>query len=244
MSIKLMNPLVRLVARNPAQVRAFATQLGDAPTRPRVKKDTSLKIEKDPKLKKLKAVAVPPVQRATKQPPKGGVSAYTLFIKNYASERKAAGERFALTDAIEAYKKMPEEEKAKLLEQVPNVLAERKKLYDAFVNNMSPAEIAAENKVRAGLRKTALAKGKSVSSKLKKIKDPNAPTAPLSAWMRFLQERRSSGAYEDLPMIEITKRASTEWRELSDEARAKYSEEAAKGYEAYKKAKDAYYGQQ
>jgi hypothetical protein len=239
MSFKMMTPFVRMATTTRLTSRAFATQLTGAPTRPRAKKDAGLKIDKDPKVKKAA-----PALRATKQPPKGGISAYTLFIQNFAAQRKAEGERFVFTDAAEAYKQLPESEKSKLLEQVPNALAERKKLYDEFVSNMSASEIAAENKVRAGLRKKALAQGKTIPNKLKNIKDPNAPTAPLSAWMRFLKDRRESGAYEDLPMLEVTKRAAIDWRELSDDARAKYSEAAAKGYEEYKRAKDAYLGKQ
>lgn len=170
------------------------------------------------------------------------VSAYTLFIQNFAAERKKAGEKFLLQNATEAYKALPESEKSKLLEQLPELIAQRRAIYNEFISKLSPSEIATENKTRAALRKSRIAAGKSVKN-LGPIVDPNAPTRPLGAYFRFAQEMRNDFEYEGMTLTEQAKALGQKWKTLSDSEKSRFTERAQKEQQEYLAKKKQYYGE-
>ncbi|XP_056133752.1 SWI/SNF-related matrix-associated actin-dependent regulator of chromatin subfamily E member 1-related isoform X2 [Lampris incognitus] len=76
---------------------------------------------------------------------------------------------------------------------------------------------------REGPKKRGWPKGK----KRKKVL-PNGPKAPVTGYVRFLNERREQmrAQYPDLPFPEITKRLGAEWSRLAPNDKQRYLDEA------------------
>lgn len=195
------------------------------------------------KPRKTAAVVKPPSAPKALKAPKGTakLSAYTLFIQNFAAERKKSGESFLLRDAGKAYKALPDSEKSKLLEQIPELISQRKAIYDEFIKKLSPAEILAENKTRAALRKTRIAAGKTIKN-LSPIVDPNAPKKPLGSFFLYYAGVRGDSEFAGMSMVEQSKAIGEKWKSLGEAEKSKYVEQAQQEKEQYKKKYDEYYG--
>lgn len=78
--------------------------------------------------------------------------------------------------------------------------------------------------------------------KTKKVKDPNKPKRPLTAFMRYSSSRRSKIRQKQpqSSMIEISKIIGEEWRSLAESDKRPFHDAAAKDHEEYKIAKAAY----
>ena len=189
------------------------------------------------KKKVTKPLAKP---KPIKTPKSGSISAYNLFIQKFAEERKAAGEKYLLANARDAYNELPESEKSKLIEQIPELIKQRRTVYNEFIATLSPAEIKAENKTRKALRKERIAAGKSVTN-LGPIKDPNAPTYPSTAFFLFMRDHRTDGEYATMPITESARALGHRWKELSDEDKAPYQERAKQEREEYERRVKEYY---
>ena len=80
------------------------------------------------------------------------------------------------------------------------------------------------------------AKGSSSAKKRRKLlKDANAPRAPLTGYVRFLNDHRDKvrGENPDLPFHEITKILGQQWSNLPQEKKQQYLDEAEKDKERY-----------
>lgn len=88
-------------------------------------------------------------------------------------------------------------------------------------------------------------KNKATNEKKRKrtLKDENAPKLPISAYVRFLNERREQIRNDNagLSYLEITKMLSAEWKEMEAQDKEVYSIEAEKEKEQYQKDLDAYH---
>ncbi|CAB4011436.1 Hypothetical predicted protein [Paramuricea clavata] len=71
----------------------------------------------------------------------------------------------------------------------------------------------------------------------KSLKDSNAPKAPLTGYVRFLNEHREKVRQEkpELPFYEITKILGTMWSQMPQEQKQSYLNEAEKDKERYSK---------
>ncbi|MGH0119077.1 UNVERIFIED_CONTAM: hypothetical protein FKN15_052278 [Acipenser sinensis] len=69
----------------------------------------------------------------------------------------------------------------------------------------------------------------------KPIKDSNAPKAPLTGYVRFMNERREQlrAEWPDAPFPEITRMLGNEWTKLPPEEKQHYLEEAERDKERY-----------
>eukprot|EP00005_Dracoamoeba_jomungandri_P006114 CAMPEP_0174251592 /NCGR_PEP_ID=MMETSP0439-20130205/1359_1 /TAXON_ID=0 /ORGANISM="Stereomyxa ramosa, Strain Chinc5" /LENGTH=314 /DNA_ID=CAMNT_0015331935 /DNA_START=27 /DNA_END=971 /DNA_ORIENTATION=+ len=78
--------------------------------------------------------------------------------------------------------------------------------------------------------------------KQKKIKDPNLPKRPLSAYLFFCQEKRGELKEQqpDKSFTELAKLLGEKWREMSDEEKSKYVEMGERAKEEYKVALQHY----
>ncbi|XP_070537426.1 high mobility group protein 20A-like [Ptychodera flava] len=76
----------------------------------------------------------------------------------------------------------------------------------------------------------------------KHIKDINAPRAPLTGYIRFLNDRREKVRNENptLSFPEITKMLGNEWSKLSQSEKQRYLDEAEKDKERYMKELEQY----
>lgn len=195
-------------------------------------------------VKKPRKAAAPPVpkSKALKSPSsRSSVSAFTLFMQKFALERKQSGEKFLLQNAADAYKQLPDSEKSKLLEQIPEAVSQRKAIYDEFLGKLSPADIVAENKTRAKLRRERIAAGKSVRN-LSPILDQNAPTRPSGSFILWANEARKQAEYDGMTVTEQARSLGEKWKALADSERAEFNAKAKQMKDEYEKKKAEYYG--
>merc|ERR1719402_231669 len=69
-------------------------------------------------------------------------------------------------------------------------------------------------------------------------KDPNKPKKPATAFLRFAKDFRKT--HPTIGMIEASKAAASEWRELDDAGRKKYVDETAADKLEYEKLRSDY----
>jgi hypothetical protein len=76
----------------------------------------------------------------------------------------------------------------------------------------------------------------------KKIKDPNAPKRPTTAYFCFMKEVREQVKEENsnLKVSELSKIMGKMWRDMNSDDKEKYNKEAAKDKERYKKDMETY----
>ncbi|TRY65153.1 hypothetical protein DNTS_002034 [Danionella cerebrum] len=76
----------------------------------------------------------------------------------------------------------------------------------------------------------------------KPLKDSNAPKAPLTGYVRFMNERRELLRAErpDVPFPEITRMLGNEWSKLPPEDKQRYLDEADKDKERYMRELEQY----
>lgn len=76
----------------------------------------------------------------------------------------------------------------------------------------------------------------------KPLKDINAPKAPLTGYVRFMNERREQLRAErpDMPFPEITRMLGNEWSKLPPEEKQRYLDEADKDKERYMRELEQY----
>ncbi len=79
-------------------------------------------------------------------------------------------------------------------------------------------------------------------AKVKKVKDPNAPKRPLSAYMVFSADNRAAVAAElaGQPVTAVAKALGARWKELDAEGRKPFDERAAALKAEYVRAMEAY----
>ena len=95
----------------------------------------------------------------------------------------------------------------------------------------SPAMMEEGSKRSAG----AALKGSSSKKRRKLLKDANAPRAPLTGYVRFLNDHRDKvrSEHPDLPFHEITKILGQQWSNLPQEQKQQYLDEAERDKERY-----------
>ncbi|XP_016331372.1 high mobility group protein 20A-like [Sinocyclocheilus anshuiensis] len=76
----------------------------------------------------------------------------------------------------------------------------------------------------------------------KPLKDSNAPKAPLTGYVRFMNEHREQLRAErpDMPFPEITRMLGNEWSKLPPEEKQRYLDEADKDKERYMRELEQY----
>ncbi|XP_067293003.1 high mobility group protein 20A isoform X3 [Pseudorasbora parva] len=76
----------------------------------------------------------------------------------------------------------------------------------------------------------------------KPLKDSNAPKAPLTGYVRFMNERREQLRAErpDVPFPEITRMLGNEWSKLPPEEKQRYLDEADRDKERYMRELEQY----
>lgn len=86
--------------------------------------------------------------------------------------------------------------------------------------------------------------GSQVRGKKKKVKDPNAPKHPMSAYLIFLNKIRAEVAKDNPKMTntEVMAEAGKRWKYLEEEAKAPFVNEAKKISEEYYEKKAKYMG--
>ncbi|XP_072291617.1 high mobility group protein 20A [Eucyclogobius newberryi] len=106
----------------------------------------------------------------------------------------------------------------------------------------SPGPNADNNSQRNGdekLRRGSWTKGR---KRKKPMKDSNAPKAPLTGYVRFMNDRREQLRAErpDVPFPEITRMLGNEWSKLQPDEKQRYLDEAEKDKERYMRELEKY----
>ncbi|KAI5100173.1 high mobility group protein 20A isoform X3 [Silurus meridionalis] len=88
-------------------------------------------------------------------------------------------------------------------------------------------------------RRSSWTKGR---KRKKPMKDSNAPKAPLTGYVRFMNDRREQLRAErpDVPFPEITRMLGNEWSKLPPEEKQRYLDEAEKDKERYMRELEKY----
>ncbi|XP_048828823.1 high mobility group protein 20A isoform X1 [Brienomyrus brachyistius] len=88
-------------------------------------------------------------------------------------------------------------------------------------------------------RRSSWSKGR---KRKKPVKDSNAPKAPLTGYVRFMNDRREQLRAErpDVPFPEITRMLGNEWSKLPPDEKQRYLEEAERDKERYMRELEEY----
>jgi hypothetical protein len=128
------------------------------------------------------------------------------------------------------WRSMSESDKKTLQDQADQANQQYERDLEKWRSSLTTEDIKRENAYIQAQRK----KGKTGTAKLR---DPTKPKQPRSAFLRFfLQYRLRDTEVATLSLGEQSKRASTAWKQLSADEKAKYEEEAAAEREQYQKS--------
>ncbi|QDS74335.1 hypothetical protein FKW77_004505 [Venturia effusa] len=153
-------------------------------------------------------------------------SAWTVFVAEKATGSSSARDR--MKDASAEYKALSAPE----LEHYNHIANQNKtaneKAYSAWVNSHTPEQIRVANAAR-NLLKRRLAAGaystrKGMKGLIKKIKDERQPKRPMSAYLAFSMDRRASGDFKNITLLESAKLITDEWKALSPAETKKYTD--------------------
>jgi len=174
------------------------------------------------------------VGKVTSNKPKRPGSAFLLFSNEMRGKYKAEHPTASVTETSaalgEIWKTLGEKEKEKFGKEYQR----QKSLYDAdlqhYMEHRTQEDIALEMK----------AKSRKHKNKDKKVKDPNQPKRPLSAYMFFAQEVRPE--FSSKPVTEQAKALGARWSLLNDHQKEKYNRLAEKDKKRYQDAMVVYRG--
>ncbi|XP_028307212.1 high mobility group protein 20A [Gouania willdenowi] len=106
----------------------------------------------------------------------------------------------------------------------------------------SPATNTDNNNQRNGDEKPRRGNWTKGRKRKKAMKDSNAPKAPLTGYVRFMNDRREQLRAErpDVPFPEITRMLGNEWSKLPPEEKQRYLDEAERDKERYMRELEKY----
>uniref|UniRef100_A0AAQ4Q4F5 High mobility group protein 20A n=1 Tax=Gasterosteus aculeatus aculeatus TaxID=481459 RepID=A0AAQ4Q4F5_GASAC len=106
----------------------------------------------------------------------------------------------------------------------------------------SPGTNADNNSQRNGDEKPRRGNWTKGRKRKKPMKDSNAPKAPLTGYVRFMNDRREQLRAErpDVPFPEITRMLGNEWSKLPPEDKQRYLDEAERDKERYMRELEKY----
>uniref|UniRef100_A0AAQ5ZK46 High mobility group protein 20A n=1 Tax=Amphiprion ocellaris TaxID=80972 RepID=A0AAQ5ZK46_AMPOC len=106
----------------------------------------------------------------------------------------------------------------------------------------SPGNNADNNSQRNGDEKPRRGSWTKGRKRKKPMKDSNAPKAPLTGYVRFMNDRREQLRAErpDVPFPEITRMLGNEWSKLPPEEKQRYLDEAERDKERYMRELEKY----
>ncbi|XP_033824289.1 high mobility group protein 20A [Periophthalmus magnuspinnatus] len=106
----------------------------------------------------------------------------------------------------------------------------------------SPGPNTENNSQRNGDEKPRRGSWTKGRKRKKPMKDSNAPKAPLTGYVRFMNDRREQLRAErpDVPFPEITRMLGNEWSKLAPDEKQRYLDEAEKDKERYMRELEKY----
>ncbi|KAK4490788.1 hypothetical protein RD792_001501 [Penstemon davidsonii] len=161
--------------------------------------------------------------------------------KNMTEKQKAPYEKVALKNKeqymqeMELYKQKKDEEAANLKKEEDELMKLQKQEAMQLLKKKEKTENLIK-KTKENIQKQKKEKGE------KNIVDPNKPKKPASSFFRFSKEARKNLS-EERPGINnstLSALISVKWKELSEEEKKVWNDEAAEAMEVYKKELEAY----
>lgn len=172
--------------------------------------------------------------KARKDPnkPKGVKSAYIFFVEEQRAVREQNGDQLPFAELSKKcgvmWGDMGDDEKAKYVKQSEK---DRKRHQNEMKDYVPPQSLHDSDSDDDVPKK-----------KKKKVKDPNAPKRPITAYFYFAAEKRPE-IKEKNPSFGITQIAALigeQWRNLEDDDKCPYEEQAAQDKERYLRELSAY----
>eukprot|EP00730_Choanoeca_flexa_P018873 TRINITY_DN9201_c0_g1_i2.p1 TRINITY_DN9201_c0_g1~~TRINITY_DN9201_c0_g1_i2.p1 ORF type:complete len:211 (+),score=81.21 TRINITY_DN9201_c0_g1_i2:47-679(+) len=172
-------------------------------------------------------------RRKKKDPakPKGAKSAYMFFSSAVRPELQQQNPEKSMTELAKVIGAKWSELTTEAKEPYAKMAAEDKIRYQKEMEDYVPAEEYQEKETGATSKKKA-----------KKVKDPNAPKRPMSAFFVFSGERREKVKEEnpDFAAKDVARRLGEEWAALDEEGKKPYTDKAAELKATYEIAKKEY----
>ncbi|KAL1918198.1 uncharacterized protein VTP21DRAFT_3464 [Calcarisporiella thermophila] len=163
-------------------------------------------------------------------------NAYQFYMVEHLNDYKTDGKIDivkATKDLGAKWRMMSEQEKKSFEAEAEKARAKYKKELDALYSRLTPADFARENEYRSLLRKSG-------KKDLPPLHDPSRPKRPLSGYMYFYQQLRSTAEGQEQlaragKVAEQAKFAGEKWRKLSDEEKRPFLNKASADLERYNK---------
>ncbi|KAI6346192.1 hypothetical protein MCOR25_010991 [Pyricularia grisea] len=171
------------------------------------------------------------------------IRAAQLYIKEaFAEARSNLVVLPKLAQCVAEFKELSPAELQEYEERAAKNEIANKAAYQAWVESHTPAQINEANKARTRLSRVFNVKrvGKSVVAK--KIKDDRIPSAPLSAYLIFVQNKMKQAGFSSetnsgkLKASHVMSGVAAEWRSLSDTERKVYEDLSIADKARYEKA--------
>lgn len=231
--------------------------VADAPrahTIPATKKASPRNTEKEKAVKqkekeKERARKAKDAMKTKLNPPKQAPTPWQLFFIEELEKARQQGKieiGVISHSASELYKKLTDSEKLPYIEHSKELRAKQAKEFADYIKSLPYDVLKRENALRTKLRKQGKKGG------VQRIRDPNAPKRPLTAYFAYLKDLREKGDIRDRvfgsgaagwiesSIIEQSKSASDKWKELSEDFKQTYKDRAIEAKKKYEEAKIEY----
>jgi len=174
-----------------------------------------------------------PKQRKDPNKPKGVKSAYIFFVEKQRAEHEKNGEQISFAELSKKcgvlWADMDDEDKAPFVKHSEK---DRKRYQNEMKDYVPQQNSDSDSDDDGGQQK----------KKKKKVKDPNAPKRPISAYFFFAADKRPEirAKYPGCTVTEVASKIGAKWRDLDDEDKQPYEEQAAKDKDRYLRECTAY----
>ncbi|TIB93103.1 hypothetical protein E3Q19_01492 [Wallemia mellicola] len=220
-----------------------------ASTKPAVKDADKEKVKKQKEKEKEKARKQKDAMKTKLNPPKQAPTPWQLFFTEELEKARQQGKveiGVISHSASELYKKLTDSEKQPYIEQSKQLRTKQAKEFADYIKSLPLDLLKRENSIRSKLRKQGKKGG------VQRIKDPNAPKRPLTAYFAYLKDLRenesirrevfgdSAVSWIESSIIEQSKTASDKWKELSDDFKQTYKDRATEAKKKYEQVKHEY----
>ncbi|TIB40503.1 hypothetical protein E3P86_00664 [Wallemia ichthyophaga] len=181
-------------------------------------------------------------------PPKQAPTAWQLFFIEELDKARQQGKieiGVISHSASELYKKLTDAEKMPYVEHSKELRAKQAKEFAEYIKSLPYDVLKKENSLRTKLRKQGK-KG------VQKIRDPNAPKRPLTAYFAYLKDLRDKEDFRQSifgndatgwlqsSIIDQSRAASDKWKALSEDVKQTYKDKATEAKKKYEDAKIEY----
>lgn len=179
-------------------------------------------------------------KKALAEPKKRPYTAWTVYIAENIKNAVSNGQKRleGVKQLAQFYKDFTPAEREHYNHLANQNQAANETEYKAWVLRHTPQQIRDANFARLALKR----KHKMTGSKVVRIEDDRQAKSPKNGILFFMMERRESGDFKDIPLIEATKLMASEYKTLSAGEKKKYEDMAAADKTRYYRDFESSYG--